>query len=76
LAMSLVVLRKPIPFGHEFHDPVRLALAFSSVDHKTHVQAVDEAMKLLGEEDRRRSILEASSEREILENIRQMVSDG
>jgi mannitol/fructose-specific phosphotransferase system IIA component (Ntr-type)/biotin operon repressor len=71
LAMSLVVLHKPIPFGHEFHDPVRLALAFSSVDHKTHVQAVDEAMKLLGAEDRRRSILEASSEREILENIRQ-----
>jgi mannitol/fructose-specific phosphotransferase system IIA component (Ntr-type) len=70
LAMSLVVLRKPVPFGHKFHDPVRLALAFSSIDQKTHVQAVGEAMRLLSETDRLGSILEASSEEEILENVK------
>jgi PTS system ascorbate-specific IIA component len=70
LAMSLVVLRDPVPFGHEFHDPVRLALAFSSVDHKTHVRAVGEAVELLRATDRRQSIHEASSEQEILESIR------
>jgi mannitol operon transcriptional antiterminator len=76
LAMSLVVLRKPIPFGHESHDPVRLALAFSSIDHKTHVRAVGEAMKLLREAGRRKSILEASSNEEILDNIKYMVKEG
>jgi len=73
LAMSLVVLRKPVPFGHKFHDPVRLALAFSSIDHKTHVQAVGEAMKLLREEDGLKSILGASSDEEILEKVRCVV---
>ena len=70
LAMSLIVLRDPVPFGHESHDPVRLALAFSSIDHKTHIRAVGEAMELLRETDRRQSILEASSEARILESVK------
>ena len=70
LAMSLIVLRDPVPFGHESHDPVRLALAFSSIDHKTHVRAVGEAMELLRETDRRQAILEAPSEAHILESVK------
>jgi mannitol operon transcriptional antiterminator len=76
LAMSLVVLRRPVPFGHETHDPVRLALAFSSIDHKTHIRAVDEAMKLLREENGLKSILGASSKEEILEKVKCVVSGG
>jgi len=74
LAMSLVVLRTPVPFGHELHDPVRLALAFSSIDYRTHARAVGEAMRLLSEKDLVRSILEAPSEKDILKTVWQIVN--
>ena len=76
LAMSLVTLREPVPFGHELHDPVHLALAFCSVDHKTHVRAVDEAMKLLSTENRQQSILAATSNEDILENIKHVLNQN
>lgn len=69
LAMSLAVLRTPVPFGHETHDPVRLAMAFSSVDHKTHVRAVSQAIDLLGNERAKDSILAATCKETILDTI-------
>jgi mannitol/fructose-specific phosphotransferase system IIA component (Ntr-type) len=39
LRFSLVVLREPVAFGHESNDPVSVALAFSAIDHATHVRA-------------------------------------
>jgi len=74
LAMSLVVLRTPVQFGHELHDPVRLALAFSSIDYRTHARAVGEAMRLLGEKDLVKSILEAPSEEDILKTLWQIAN--
>jgi mannitol/fructose-specific phosphotransferase system IIA component (Ntr-type) len=76
LAMSLVALREPVPFGHELHDPVDLALAFCSVDHKTHVRAVDEAMKLFSVGNRRQSILAATSNEDILQSVGRIVNQN
>jgi mannitol/fructose-specific phosphotransferase system IIA component (Ntr-type) len=47
LAMGLVIPRPPVSFGHPEHDPVRLALAISSADYEAHVDALEEAMRLL-----------------------------
>ena len=71
LAMSLATLRTPVPFGHETHDPVRLALAFSSVDRKTHVRAVGQAIDMLGDEQARQSLMAAPKDRilEIIEDV-------
>jgi mannitol operon transcriptional antiterminator len=71
LAMSLVILRDPVPFGHEVHDPVQLALAFSSIDHSTHVRAVMEAMALLSKPQALRSIREAAAREGVLQAIQE-----
>ena len=73
LSMSMVVLLHPVPFGHEFHDPVRLALACSSIDYGTHIRAVGEAIDLLRDEGRRKAIIAASSREEILASVKCMV---
>jgi mannitol/fructose-specific phosphotransferase system IIA component (Ntr-type) len=73
LSMSMVVLRHPVPFGHEFHDPVRLALACSSIDYGPHIRAVGEAIDMLRDEGKRNAILAASSREEILASVKCMV---
>lgn len=75
LAMSLTALDTPVPFGHETHDPVRLALAFSSVDHRAHVRAVGQAIDLLSDEDAKQAILAAASKEKILEIIEDVVGN-
>lgn len=47
LRFSLVVLNEPVVFGHETNDPVSVALAFSAIDHATHVRAVGQSIALL-----------------------------
>ena len=76
LAMSLITLRKPVPFGHEAHDPVKLVLAFSSVDHTTHVRAVGEAMKLLGSQRTRKAIIKAACPEKVLEIVNAITESG
>lgn len=74
LAMSLVVLRKGVPFGHELHDPVHVALAFSSVGSRAHVRIVGEAMRLLGDKHVIRSMITAVSVTEIVGMINRMTN--
>ena len=56
LRFGLVVLREPVAFGHETNDPVSVALAFSAIDHATHVRAVGQAISLLANGDALREI--------------------
>jgi mannitol/fructose-specific phosphotransferase system IIA component (Ntr-type) len=71
LAMSLVTLHQPVAFGHETNDPVHVALAFSSLDHSTHVRAIGEAMTLLSNQEGLRRIRRARTAEEILQLIAQ-----
>ncbi len=70
LCFSLVVLQQPVAFGHESNDPVGLALAFSAIDHTTHMRAVGQAITLLGNADALRAIRAAASAEELLDAIR------
>jgi len=72
LAMCLATLHKPVPFGHEAHDPVQLVLAFSSIDKTTHVRAVGEAMRLLESKKSRQSIIKARKPEKILKIIQEI----
>jgi mannitol/fructose-specific phosphotransferase system IIA component (Ntr-type)/galactitol-specific phosphotransferase system IIB component len=72
LAMCLVTLHKPVPFGHEVHDPVQLVLAFSSIDQTTHVRSVGEAMRLLESKKSRQSIIKARNPEKILKIIHEV----
>ncbi len=47
ICMSLTTLEKPVVFGADEKDPVGLVLAFGAIDHKSHIKALSELMKLL-----------------------------
>ena len=66
LAISLVLLRKPVPFGHKTFDPITIAFAFSSVDHFSHFQTINTLMELLGNKTKRDQILASSSKEDLL----------
>jgi mannitol operon transcriptional antiterminator len=70
LCFSLVVLQQPVAFGHETNDPVGLALAFSAIDHTTHLRAVGQAISLLGDAEALRAIRSAPSAEGVLAAIR------
>lgn len=70
LCFSLVALRQPVAFGHESNDPVGLALAFSAIDHTTHLRAVGQAITLLGDPEALRAIRAAGTAEEVLDAVR------
>lgn len=67
LAVSMVVLKEPVAFGHDTLDPVNIAIAFSSVDHYSHVQTVFDIMRFIEKEENRSGLLKAASKDEILD---------
>lgn len=69
LAVSLVLLKKPVTFGHPTFDPVRVAMAFASVDHCSHLQTVGEIMSLMGDEASRERVARSATKGEIIANV-------
>lgn len=69
LAVSLVLLRKPVAFGHTAFDPVNIAMAFASVDHTSHLQTVGEIMSLAGDEAWRAKIMRSKTKADIIVNV-------
>jgi len=69
LAMGLVIPRPPVSFGHPEHDPVRLALALSSADYEAHVDALEEAMRLLTDAPSVEALAAATDAGELLETL-------
>jgi transcriptional antiterminator/mannitol/fructose-specific phosphotransferase system IIA component (Ntr-type) len=69
LGMSLITLETPVNFGHEQFDPVQLGIAFSSVDHSSHIQLVEETMQLLRNDAVRKRISKATTPTRILSII-------
>jgi mannitol/fructose-specific phosphotransferase system IIA component (Ntr-type) len=76
LCMSLVTLRNPVPFGHSANDPVQVALAFSSIDHSTHVGAIGQAMTLFSNVETLRALGGAESAAHVLQIIRNALAAG
>jgi len=76
LSMSLVRRHTPVPFGHPEHDPVDIALAFSSIDHVTHIRAVGEAIALLGKAQAMGAIRQARTPQAVLAIIGGSVQQG
>lgn len=64
--MSLITLRKPVPFGNQNNDPVELVVAFGSPDSKGHVEALAELARVLGDEEALVRLRRAMSVQDIL----------
>lgn len=51
VGMSLIRLKKPVPFGADELDPVEFVCCLSAVDHKTHLKAFFNLVNLLRQEE-------------------------
>lgn len=49
IGMSLITLTKPVEFGNKENDPVRIVVCLCAVDHMSHIKALSELVKFLGD---------------------------
>ena len=57
--MSLITLKTPVNFGNEHNDPVKLVIAFGTVDHNAHVKAISKLARIIGDEEKLNSLVNA-----------------
>lgn len=69
LCMALATVQEPVRFGHSFNDPVRIAVVLGAVDHRSHLRALAELARVLGNDDVVRAMSEASSKKELLQHV-------
>jgi mannitol/fructose-specific phosphotransferase system IIA component (Ntr-type) len=58
--MSLVTLRTPVEFGNSANDPVKLVIAFATIDHDAHIVALSALAKILGDDNKLEKLKNAS----------------
>ena len=49
LCMSLTTFSSPVSFGHHSNDPVSVAITFATVDSRSHLKALSQLSRLLGD---------------------------
>lgn len=68
-SMSLITLKTPVNFGNTANDPVKLVIAFATIDHEAHVHALSELAKILGDPEKVEKLKNASRFAEVAEVI-------
>ena len=71
LSMSLMTLKKPVNFGNEDNDPVKLVITLAAIDNETHVKALAQLMGVLCQSENITNIINAVKEEEVLKIIEQ-----
>jgi PTS system ascorbate-specific IIA component len=69
VAFSILTVDPPIAFGHAENDPVRLVVGLAAPDDESHIEALRQLAELLGEDDTRTRLFEATSPHAVLELI-------
>lgn len=63
--MSLVTLKNPINFGSNGNDPVKLVIAFATIDKEAHVRALRRLARILGDSEKVEILKNARLKQEI-----------
>ena len=66
IGFSVIVLSKPVNFGHPSNDPVRVVVGMCAVDRQSHLQALGELVEILNDPRRVDSIVHATSRKEVM----------
>lgn len=69
LSMSLITLKKPVKFGNELNDPVKLVITLAAADNETHLKALSQLMELLMDAKNLKRIMQSNNKDEIIEII-------
>lgn len=70
IAMSLVTLAEPIPFGSELNDPVKLIITLAANDNKSHLKALSQLMNLFMNGEDLEQIMAAKDKNDVLQIIK------
>lgn len=60
--MSLLTLENPVPFGSKLNDPVHTVFTLATTDHDSHLTALSELVRLLGQEEFLQALKENNKE--------------
>lgn len=66
VGISFLRLAEPVKFGHPENDPVDLIFGLSSIDNKSHLNALKDFSKILEEENNVEYLRQAKSTEQIL----------
>lgn len=70
IGFSIVTLDEPIKFGHPKNDPVELIIGLCAIDHQSHLNALQELMEILSDEENLEQIKMATNKNEVLNILR------
>lgn len=70
IGFSIVTLAEPIKFGHPKNDPVELIIGLCAIDHQSHLNALQELMEILSDEENLEQIKKATNKNEVLNILR------
>lgn len=74
-ALGISVLKNPINFGSEEHDPIKYIFSLSAVDNSTHLCAMAELLELFGDSKFFEMLDNASEASEIMDYINEKIID-
>jgi mannitol operon transcriptional antiterminator len=74
LCISMATLAEAVPFGHRDNDPVRLAIAFGAVDHQSHLEALQDVVRLLSNTAALDEICRADTPTQILRVLQRVLA--
>ncbi len=69
--LAILVPNKPVVFGHQKNDPVRIILALVATDNKSHLQAMRELSTLISREEILEEVILSKTPEELLNRIKQ-----
>ncbi|VBB09716.1 phosphoenolpyruvate-dependent sugar phosphotransferase system eiia 2 [Lucifera butyrica] len=70
IGISLLTLKEAVNFGNKEHDPVSIVVCLCAIDHSTHLTAMTELVKILGDDEKVKKIKAAENSREVIELFR------
>ncbi|MGY4691553.1 BglG family transcription antiterminator [Salibacterium sp. K-3] len=76
LGMSLLHLRKPVPFSDQEKHQAFLIIVLAAVDNETHLQALSQLTEMLSEAGNTEQLLQAEKADDILELVQQYSLQG
>lgn len=69
LSMSLMTIKKPVKFGSEMNDPVRLVITLAPKDSESHLKALSQLMALFMNSEDLKSVFNAKTKEEVINII-------
>ena len=70
MSVSIVTLKKPVVFGSELNDPVKLIITLAAKDSVSHVQILKSLMNLLMDSEDKNNLINAETKEDVINIIK------